>query len=85
MRGFDLFFIPKPFGNSTSWQDDRGSEFKISSPSYWFLPKRVLLNPSSIVHVSSEYQYNIQSQNTAFSASKYSDHHIYFLDISKIK
>ena len=26
MKGFDLFFVPKPFGNSTSSQDIRGLE-----------------------------------------------------------
>jgi len=29
MKGFDLFFIPKPFGNSTSWQDIHASEFNL--------------------------------------------------------
>jgi hypothetical protein len=28
MKGLDLFFIPKPFGNSTSWQDIRTLKFK---------------------------------------------------------
>jgi len=34
MKGFDLFFIPKPFGNSTSWQEIRRKNGKtISEPS----------------------------------------------------
>ena len=33
MKGFDLFFIPKPFGNITSWQEIRRKNGKtISEP-----------------------------------------------------
>jgi hypothetical protein len=32
MKGFDLFFIPMPFGNSTSWQEIRSFKFRILQP-----------------------------------------------------
>jgi hypothetical protein len=38
MRGFDLFFIPKLFGNSTSWQDIRGFRGTKTVPRIGMIP-----------------------------------------------
>jgi hypothetical protein len=38
MKGFDLFFIPKPFGNSTSWQAVLGFRDPKTPPTYWGVP-----------------------------------------------
>jgi hypothetical protein len=49
MKGFDLFFVPKPFESRTSWQAVRALEFRAKSlspmASIYLLKLLALLTP----------------------------------------